>query len=68
MTGEQVVKALGRGGFKIVSTRGRHCKVRHVERGLTAIVPLHRELAARTVRSILRQADLDVPDLRDLLR
>jgi predicted RNA binding protein YcfA (HicA-like mRNA interferase family) len=35
--------------------------------GKTVIVPLHRELARGTLRSILRQADLTVEAFLDLL-
>jgi predicted RNA binding protein YcfA (HicA-like mRNA interferase family) len=35
--------------------------------GRTAIVPLHRELAPGTLRSVLRQADLSVEEFVELL-
>jgi predicted RNA binding protein YcfA (HicA-like mRNA interferase family) len=35
--------------------------------GLTAIVPLHRELAPGTLRSVLRQAALSIDDFVPLL-
>ncbi len=41
-------------------------KLRHSD-GRTAIVPLHRELARGTLRSILRQANLSPEDFRKLL-
>ncbi|MEU8539379.1 type II toxin-antitoxin system HicA family toxin [Streptomyces sp. NPDC048717] len=52
----------GTGGFDHVSTRGSHAKYRKGER--TVIIPLHRDLAPGTVRSILRQADWSVDDLK----
>jgi predicted RNA binding protein YcfA (HicA-like mRNA interferase family) len=61
-----VVRALTKAGFAEVSQRGSHVKLRN-EIGRTVIVPLHRELARGTLRSILRQADLTVEAFTDLL-
>jgi len=60
------VQALERAGFAFRSQRGSHRKLRHAD-GRTVIVPMHRELAPGTLRSILRQAGLSVTDLRGLL-
>lgn len=46
--------------------RGSHVKVRHAD-GRTVIVPMHRELARGTLRSILRQADFSADEFRELL-
>lgn len=67
VSGKQVVTALERDGFAHVKTKGSHAKLRHADRVLTVIVPLHRELAKGTLRSILRQADLTVDRLLELL-
>ena len=47
-------------GFAVISQKGSHVKfVRESEEGIrTAIVPRHREVAAGTLRSVLRQAGL----------
>ena len=66
VSGAEVVRALGRAGFEQVSQRGSHVKVRHPD-GPMAIVPLHRQLAPGTLRSILRQAGLSTHQLRELL-
>jgi len=57
---------LRRVGFAEVSQRGSHVKLRH-EDGRTAIVPLHRELATGTLRSVLRQARLSPDEFAGLL-
>jgi predicted RNA binding protein YcfA (HicA-like mRNA interferase family) len=62
------VRALERGGFIHVSTRGSHAKLRQPESGRLVIVPLHRTLAVGTVASILRQAGLSAEDFRVLLK
>ncbi len=66
LSGAEVVRALGRVGFEQVSQRGSHVKMRHAD-GRMAIVPLHRELAPGTLRSILRQAGLSTDQLQELL-
>lgn len=65
-SGADVIRALGRAGFSEISQRGSHVKLRHAD-GRTAIVPLHRELAPGTLRSVLRQAGLSADELVDLL-
>ncbi|MBA3630599.1 MAG: type II toxin-antitoxin system HicA family toxin [Actinobacteria bacterium] len=66
VSGAEVARALTKAGFAHVSQRGSHMKLRHSD-GRTAIVPLHRELARGTLRSILRQANLSPEDFRKLL-
>ena len=56
VSGAAVVAALAKVGYEQVSQRGSHVKLRRDER--TVIVPLHRELASGTLRSILRQSSL----------
>ncbi|MEV0301199.1 type II toxin-antitoxin system HicA family toxin [Streptomyces prasinus] len=65
-SGPAVAKALERGGFEHVTTRGSHATYRSGEQ--TVIAPLHRSLAPGTLRSILRQADWTVEDLEDHLK
>lgn len=66
VSGRAVVRALAKVGFAEVSQRGSHLKLRDPA-GNTVIVPMHRELARGTLRSILRQADLNVEAFVELL-
>ena len=66
VSGAEVVRALGKAGFERVGQRGSHVKLRHVD-GRTVIVPMHRELARGTLRSILRQAGFSADGFRELL-
>lgn len=66
VSGQDTIRALRAAGFRQISQRGSHIKLRNAE-GLTAIVPLHRELAPGTLRSILRQAELSVEEFTTLL-
>ncbi|MGH9108430.1 MAG: type II toxin-antitoxin system HicA family toxin [Acidimicrobiales bacterium] len=63
--GADVIAALSKTGFVQVSQRGSHVKLRR--EGRTVIVPLHRELAPGTLRSILRQAGLTAAEFIALL-
>lgn len=66
LSGSEAVRALRAAGFEKVSQRGSHVKMRHAD-GRTAIVPMHRELAPGTLRSILRQSKLTAEELAALL-
>ncbi|MFA5785616.1 MAG: type II toxin-antitoxin system HicA family toxin [Actinomycetota bacterium] len=66
VSGAQTVKALVRAGFRQVSQRGSHVKLRHPD-GRIAIVPAHDELARGTLWSILRQAGLSSEEFGKLL-
>ncbi len=65
MSGAEVVKALGTAGFVEVSRRGSHVKLRN--RDATVIVPMHKELAAGTLRSIIRQSGMSVEEFLEFL-
>jgi predicted RNA binding protein YcfA (HicA-like mRNA interferase family) len=71
LSGQELLAAFARLGFRIHSQKGSHVKPRRVtdsgERQ-TLTVPLHRELDTGTCRAILRQASRYVPveDLRPL--
>lgn len=66
VSGAQVVAALRKGGFEQVSQRGSHVKLRAAD-GRVVIVPMHRELATGTLRSIIRQSGLLVEEFLALL-
>jgi len=66
VSGKDVIYALRGAGFVEISQRGSHVKLRNAD-GNTVIVPLHRELAPGTLRSVLRQASMSVEDFTTLL-
>lgn len=57
---KSVLKALKKAGFKKISQKGSHIKLRGNLKGkiLTVIVPNHKIIAKGTFSSILRQADI----------
>lgn len=67
VSGEGLVKALGKEGWKVVRQRGSHVRLKKTGRRTALVVPLHRELKRGTLAGILRDADLSADDLRSLL-
>lgn len=64
ISGAELVAALGKLGWVVVRQRGSHVRLRHPERPVPLVVPLHRELKRGTLAGILRDADIRVEDLR----
>lgn len=69
VSGRETIRALERAGFRVVDQEGSHVKLKRFapEKTYIAVVPLHRELARRTLMSILKQAGLTVEEFRELL-
>jgi predicted RNA binding protein YcfA (HicA-like mRNA interferase family) len=65
VSGRETLRALEKASYAETSQRGSHVKLRRGNR--TVIVPLHRELAPGTLRSVLRQADLTIEQFTELL-
>ena len=65
LSSRELCMVLVRLGFEVVATRGSDAKLRRAgPEGLsqTLTIPLHRELAAGTLRAIFRQACRFVPE------
>ena len=58
VSGEETIRVLMRLGFVFIRQRGSHVilKKRMPDSELGCVVPLHKELALGTLRSVLRQA------------
>lgn len=67
ISGRQCIAALGRAGFEIRRQRGSHVVLRRHDPFAQVVVPDHSELDRGTLRAILRQADLSVERLLELL-
>jgi predicted RNA binding protein YcfA (HicA-like mRNA interferase family) len=67
VSGEQVVAALQRIGFRVRRQHGSHIIMRRDEPFAQTVVPAHRELDRGTLRAILRQINLSVEDFIRLL-
>lgn len=69
-SGQKIIKGLLRVDFYIVSTKGSHVKLRGIRFGKlqTVIVPKHKEVAFGTMQSILKQAAMELEELRKYIR
>jgi len=69
LSGKDMIKVLERIGFTHIRTRGSHAilKKQTTQGSKTIPVPLHKEIAKGTLKSIMNQADLTLEDLMKLL-
>lgn len=67
VSGADLIKALERIGWEQVRQRGSHVRLKHPDRTVPLVIPLHRELKRGTLNGILRDAGLGRDELRDLL-
>jgi predicted RNA binding protein YcfA (HicA-like mRNA interferase family) len=68
LSGAELISALGKLGWVLVRQRGSHVRLRHPDRTVPLVVPLHRELKRGTLAGILRDAGVSADDLRRLVR
>lgn len=69
VSGKDIVKVLGKIGFQHVRTTGSHAILNKFDsKGkISVTVPLHKELAKGTLKSIMRQLNITLEQLLDLL-
>ncbi len=69
VSGIEIIKVLSRIGYEHVRTKGSHAILnKQTDKGaITIPVPLHKELAKGTLKSIMNQAELSLEDLLKLL-
>jgi len=66
-SGRQVVKALRRIGFVVDHQRGSHIFLHNLEKNLSVVIPLHKELKKGTLNSILKKSGLTQDELGELV-
>ena len=69
VSGKEVIKALSKIGFEHVRTKGSHAILnKQTDKGkITVPVPLHKEVAKGTLKSIMNQAELRLEDFLKLI-
>ncbi len=69
LSGEETIRALAGLGFTRVRPRGSHVvlKKQVVNGEVSCVVPLHKELAVGTLRSVLRQANVTPEEFLEYL-
>lgn len=70
VTARVLIRALLRLGFSVVRQKGSHVHLRHaVEKARRVTIPYHnRDIAKKTLLSILKQAKLSVEELLEAIR
>jgi len=67
ISGNEVIRALKRTGYHIVSQRGSHVKLYNPATETTLIVPNHREVDRWTLKGILKDAGISTEEFIRLL-
>ncbi len=69
VTGRELVRALSRLGWVVVTQRGSHAQLKHPQRGGRVTVPLHsgETIGPGLLRLILNQAGVTADELRGVL-
>jgi predicted RNA binding protein YcfA (HicA-like mRNA interferase family) len=68
LSGREIVKVFQRIGYRIVSQRGSHIKIRNDKKEITLIIPDHREVDRWTLKGILRDAEISVSEFISILK
>jgi len=58
VSGRKLVKIFEKMGYKKVSQRGSHIKMRNYETESVIIIPYHKEVDRWTLKNILKQAEI----------
>ena len=69
ISGDKLIRALGKFGYVAVRQKGSHVRLRHPtdHQRVPVTVPLHDEIAFGTLRRILRDANVTVEQLLSVL-
>jgi len=66
-SGKEVIKALRRIGFIVDHQRGSHVFMHNLERNISVVVPMHKEIKKGTLHNILRKVGISLKELNDLI-
>jgi len=66
-SGKEVVKALRRIGFVVDHQRGSHIFMHNLERNISVVVPLHKEIKKGTLNNILKKVGITIDELKNLV-
>jgi len=68
LTGNQVIKALGKAGFYVLRQKGSHVYLKHPD-GIATVVPVHKgeSMGRGLLRTVLKDADLSRDEFLALL-
>ena len=63
----EIINALSKLGFEKISQKGSHAKYKNQITQRVFIIPMHKEIAKGTLKSILEQADVKLEIFLNLL-
>jgi len=66
-SGKDIVKALRRTGFVVDHQRGSHIFMHNLEKNLSVVIPLHKEIKKGTLNNIIKKAGLTIDELKALI-
>jgi len=66
-SGKEIAQALRRLGFVVDHQKGSHIFMHNLERNVSVIVPLHKEVKKGTLNNIIKKAGLSLNELKDLV-
>ena len=64
---DKIINALSKLGFEKISQKGSHAKYKNPVTQKNDIIPMHKEIARGTLKSILEQADIELEVFLNLL-
>lgn len=64
---EKIISILSEFGFQKVSQKGSHAKYKNTITNTIYIIPMHKEIAKGTLKSILEQANVDLEEFLNYL-
>lgn len=67
LSGRKLVKIFEKLGYVKVSQKGSHIKLKNEETGSVIIIPDHKELDRWTLKTILREAEINEDQLKKYL-
>ena len=67
ISGKDAVKAFAKAGWEVVGQVGSHVVMTKQAQRANLSIPQHRELAAGTLRALIRAAELTVEEFLELL-
>ena len=68
LSGREIVRIFRKLGYRRISQKGSHIKIRHDGKEITLIIPDHREVDRWTLKGILQDAGLSTGKFLSLLK
>ena len=66
-SGKRVIKALRRIGYIIDHQRGDHVFMHNLEKNISVIIPLHKEIKKGTLNNIIKKVGITIDELKKLI-